>query len=73
MDRTQPTFPMVKGRAATMTPHYKRHGTTTLFAALDVLTGKVTGVLPSTGTASSARFLKTIDLKVPRACRCICS
>ena len=38
LDRTQPSLPMVKGRAGTMTHDYKRHGTTTLFDALDVLT-----------------------------------
>ena len=41
LDRTQPGLPMKKGRAGTMTHDYKRHGTTTLFAALDVLDGKV--------------------------------
>ena len=41
LDRTQPGLPMKKGRAGTMTHDYKRHGTTTLFAALDVLEGKV--------------------------------
>ena len=39
LDRTQPGLPMKKGRAGTMTHDYKRHGTTTLFAALDVATG----------------------------------
>jgi transposase len=43
LDRTQPTLPMKKGRAGTMTHDYKRNGTTTLFAALNVLTGKVIG------------------------------
>ena len=43
LDRTQPSLPMKKGRAGTMTHDYKRNGTTTLFAALDVLTGKVVG------------------------------
>jgi hypothetical protein len=37
LDRTQPGLPMKKGRAATMTHDYKRNGTTTLFAALNVL------------------------------------
>ena len=40
-DRTQPGLPLKKGRAGTMTHDYKRHGTTTLFAALDVATGEV--------------------------------
>ena len=43
LDRTQPGLPMKKGRAGTMTHDYKRHGTTTLFAALYVATGKVIG------------------------------
>src|SRR5260370_1104470 len=41
LDRTQPGLPMKKGRAGTMTHDYKRHGTTTLFAALNVLDGSV--------------------------------
>jgi len=41
LDRTQPGLPMKRGRCGTMTHDYKRHGTTTLFAALDVLEGKV--------------------------------
>ncbi len=43
LDRTQPSLPMKPGRAGTMTHDYKRNGTTTLFAALDVLTGSVIG------------------------------
>ncbi|MCP4375772.1 MAG: IS630 family transposase [bacterium] len=43
LDRTQPGLPMKPGRQATMTHDYKRHGTTTLFAALNVLTGEVLG------------------------------
>jgi hypothetical protein len=43
LDRTQPGLPMKRGRAGTMTHDYKRNGTTTLFAALDVLDGKVVG------------------------------
>ena len=43
LDRTQPGLPLKKGRAATMTHDYKRNGTTTLFAAFDVLEGKVIG------------------------------
>ncbi len=41
LDRSQPGLPMKKGRAATVTHDYKRHGTTTLFAALNMLNGKV--------------------------------
>ncbi|MDB5376250.1 MAG: transposase, partial [Rubritepida sp.] len=43
LDRTQPGLPMKKGRAGTMTHDYIRHGTTTLFAALNVLDGTVIG------------------------------
>ena len=43
LDRTQPGLPMKPGRAGTMTHDYKRHGTTTLFAALNVLDGTIIG------------------------------
>ena len=43
LDRTQPGLPLKKGRCGTMTHDYKRNGTTTLFAALNVLDGKVVG------------------------------
>ena len=43
LDRTQPGLPLKKGRAGTMTHDYKRNGTTTLFAALDVAAGTVIG------------------------------
>lgn len=43
LQRTQPGLPLKKGRCGTLTHDYKRHGTTTLFAALDVLAGKVIG------------------------------
>ena len=43
LDRTQPGLPLKKGRCGTMTHDYKRHGTTTLFAALEVLQGRVVG------------------------------
>lgn len=67
LDRTQACLPMVKGRAATMTHDYKRNGTTTLFAALDVLTGKVIGqCLPKHRHEEFLVFLKTIDAEVPR-------
>jgi transposase len=45
LDRTQPGLPMKKGRCATMTHDYKRHGTTTLFAALNVLEGQIIDVV----------------------------
>jgi len=67
LDRTQPSLPMVKGRAATMTHDYKRHGTTTLFAALDVLHGGVIGeCLPRHRHTEFLRFLKTIHREVPK-------
>jgi transposase len=67
LDRTQPSLPMVKGRAGTMTHDYKRHGTTTLFAALNVLTGVVVGQrLPRHRHEEFLKFLKTIDKKTPK-------
>jgi transposase len=66
LDRTQASLPMVTGRASTMTHDYKRHGTTTLFAALDVLTGKVIGsCLPRHRHTEFINFLKIIDSTVP--------
>jgi transposase len=62
LDRTQPGLPMKKGRAETMTHDYKRNGTTTLFAALDVKTGEVIGeCLPRHRAKEFLRFLKKID------------
>ena len=67
LDRTQPSLPRKPGRAGTMTHDYKRNGTTTLFAALDVLTGKVIGqCLPRHRNGEFLRFLRTIDRQVPR-------
>lgn len=43
LDRARPGLPLKKGRAGTMTHDYKRHGTTTLFAALNVATGEIVG------------------------------
>src|SRR5271155_1336293 len=66
LDRTQASLPMVKGRGETMTHDYKRHGTTTLFAALDVLTGTVIGhCMPRHRHQEWLKFLKTIDREVP--------
>ena len=45
LDRTQPGLPLTFGKPSTRTHDYKRHGTTSLFAALDVATGKVIGQL----------------------------
>jgi len=67
LDRTQPSLPMKKGRAGTMTHDYKRHGTTTLFAALNVLTGKVIGrCLPRHRNTEFLKFLRIIDREVPK-------
>ena len=61
LDRTQPGLPLKKGRAATMTHDYKRHGTTTLFAALDVKSGIVIGECqPRHSAKEFIRFLKRI-------------
>ena len=66
LDRTQPSLPMKPGRAQTMTHDYKRNGTATLFAALDVLTGKVIGqCLPRHRHTEFLKFLRTIDREVP--------
>src|SRR6516164_2015432 len=61
LDRTQPGLPIKKGRAGTMTHDYKRHGTTSLFAALDVATGAVIGqCMPRHRHQEFLRFLKAI-------------
>ncbi len=66
LDRTQPSLPIKKGRAGTMTHDYKRNGTTTLLAALDVLTGKVIGqCLPRHRHDQFLKFLRTINREVP--------
>ena len=62
LDRTQPGLPIKKGRAGTMTHDYKRHGTTTLFAALDLKSGIVIGECqPRHRAKEFIRFLKRID------------
>jgi len=62
LDRTQPGLPMKRGRAGTMTHDYKRNGTTTLFAALNTLDGKVIGqCLPRHRHQEFLKFLRTID------------
>ena len=62
LDRTQPGLPMKKGRAGTMTHDYKRNGTTTLFAALNMLDGKVIGTcMPRHRHRELLRFLRLID------------
>jgi len=68
LDRTQPGLPLKKGRAGTMTHDYKRHGTTTLFAALDVATGHVIGQCMRRHRHQEwLRFLRAIDKATPKA------
>ena len=70
LDRAQRSLPIKPGRAGTMTHDYKRHGTTTLFAALDVLTGSVIGqCLPRHRHIEFLKFLRTIDRGVPNRLR----
>ena len=66
LDRTQPGLPMKKGRAGTMTHDYKRNGTTTLFAALNMLDGSVIGTcMPRHRHREFLRFLRLIDQQTP--------
>jgi len=66
LDRTQPGLPLKKGRAQTMTHDYKRHGTTTLFAALNTLDGQVIATCMSQHRHQEwLRFLRLIDQQTP--------
>jgi transposase len=66
LDRTQPGLPMKPGRLGTMTHDYKRNGTTTLFAALDVLDGTVIGhCMQRHRNQEFIRFLNAIECAVP--------
>ena len=66
LDRTQPGLPIKKGRAGTMTHDYKRNGTTTLFAALNMLDGKVIGTcMKRHRHREFVNFLKLIDKSTP--------
>jgi transposase len=66
LDRTQPILPMRPGQAERRTFDYKRHGTTSLFAALDVASGKVIGELHRRHRSTEFRkFLDRIDAEVP--------
>lgn len=66
LDRTQPGLPMKRGRCGTMTHDYKRNGTTTLFAALNMLDGKVIGdCMPRHRHQEFIRFLQVINVKTP--------
>lgn len=67
LDRTQPSLPLKPGRAETMTHDYKRHGTTDIFAALNVATGEVLSDCRKTHTGKDVlAFFRLIDLHVPR-------
>jgi len=66
LDRTQPGLPLKKGRAQTMTHDYKRNGTTTLFAALDVANGEVYHLCQQRHRHQEwLKFLRLIDETVP--------
>jgi transposase len=66
LDRTQPGLPLKKGRCGTLTHDYKRHGTTTLFAALELLQGKVIGQCYKRHRHQEfLRFLRRLDREFP--------
>jgi len=66
LDRTQPGLPLKPGRCGTMTHDYKRNGTTTLFAALNVLEGKVIGrCMQRHRHQEFIRFLNAIEAEIP--------
>ena len=66
LDRTQPGLPLKKGRCGTMTHDYKRNGTTTLFAALEVLRGRVVGECHERHRHQEfLRFLRRLDREFP--------
>jgi transposase len=67
LDRTQPGLPLKRGRGRTMTHDYKRNGVTTLFAAMDMLTGRVLSMTDKLHRHQEwLQFLKTIDRKTPK-------
>ena len=67
LDRTQPGLPLKRGRNQTMTHDYKRNGVTTLFAAMNMLTGEVLSMTdPLHRHQEWLRFLKTINRKTPK-------
>jgi transposase len=66
LQRTQPGLPLKKGRCGTMTHDYKRHGTTTLFAALNVLDGRVIGeCMAKHRHQEFLHFLRRLDHEFP--------
>lgn len=67
LDRTQPSLPIVPGRCGTMTHDYERHGTTTLFAAIDMVQGKViANCMARHRHQEWLKFLKQIDAETPK-------
>jgi transposase len=67
LDRTQPTLPIKKGRCGTMTHDYKRNGTSTLFAALDVFSGKVIAECTKRHRHTEfLKFLKKVYKEAPK-------
>jgi len=67
LQRTQPGLPMKRGRCGTMTHDYKRHGTTTLFAALNLLDGRVIGeCMAKHRHQEFLRFLRRLDRDFPK-------
>jgi len=67
LDRTQPGLPLKKGRCGTMTHDYKRNGTTTLFAALNVLEGKIIGQCHARHRHQEwLKFLRRLDREFPQ-------
>lgn len=66
LDRTQPGLPLKKGRCGTMTHDYVRHGTTTLFSALELLDGRVIGLCQKRHRHQEwLKFLRLIDAQTP--------
>jgi len=66
LDRTQPSLPIYPGRCGTMTHDYKRHGTTTLFAALEMAEGRLIGTCMARHRHQEwIKFLKVIDAQTP--------
>jgi transposase len=71
LNRTQPIFPMLPGTPARASHDYVRHGTSSLYAALDLTTGKVIGALHARHRATEfVAFLKKIDAEVPAELDC---
>jgi transposase len=66
LDRTQPSLPMYPGRCGTMTHDYRRHGTTTLFAALELAEGRLIGqCMPRHRHQEWIKFLRLVDAETP--------